>query len=75
MELDRVLEGLYQNGMVPVIAIDNAGDAVPLAKAILAGGLDAAEITFRTPAAAEVPLSSPRVFAVIQMTLEGFSRI
>lgn len=53
MELDHVLEGLYQNGMVPVIAIDNAGDAVPLAKAILAGGLDAAEITFRTPAAAE----------------------
>ena len=39
--------------MVPVIAIDRADDAVPLARALLAGGIGCAEITFRTAAAAE----------------------
>jgi len=41
-------------GVVPVIAIDSAADAVPLADALLEGGLPVAEITFRTTAAAEV---------------------
>jgi 2-dehydro-3-deoxyphosphogluconate aldolase / (4S)-4-hydroxy-2-oxoglutarate aldolase len=41
-------------GVVPVIAIERASDAVPLADALLEGGLPVAEITFRTEAAAEV---------------------
>lgn len=41
-------------GVVPVIAIERAGDAVALADALLEGGLPVAEITFRTEAAAEV---------------------
>lgn len=41
-------------GVVPVIAIERAGDAVALADALLEGGLSVAEITFRTEAAAEV---------------------
>lgn len=41
-------------GVVPVIAIDHAKDALPLADALLEGGLPLAEITFRTAAAAEV---------------------
>jgi 2-dehydro-3-deoxyphosphogluconate aldolase/(4S)-4-hydroxy-2-oxoglutarate aldolase len=41
-------------GVVPVIAIENAAQAVPLADALLEGGLPLAEITFRTTAAAEV---------------------
>jgi len=41
-------------GVVPVIAIDNAAHAIPLADALLEGGLPIAEITFRTSAAAEV---------------------
>lgn len=41
-------------GIVPVISIDRATDAVPLADALLEGGLPVAEITFRTPAAAAV---------------------
>jgi len=41
-------------GVVPVIAIERAEDAVPLADALLEGGLPVAEITFRTPAAADV---------------------
>lgn len=40
-------------GVVPVIAIDRAADAVPLADALLEGGLPVAEITFRTEAAAD----------------------
>jgi 2-dehydro-3-deoxyphosphogluconate aldolase/(4S)-4-hydroxy-2-oxoglutarate aldolase len=41
-------------GIVPVIAIDNPEDALPLADALLAGGLPIVEITFRTAAAAQV---------------------
>ena len=37
--------------VIPVIAIDDAKDASPLAGALCAGGLPAAEITFRTAAA------------------------
>jgi 2-dehydro-3-deoxyphosphogluconate aldolase/(4S)-4-hydroxy-2-oxoglutarate aldolase len=35
----------------PAIAIDDAAQAVPLARALVAGGIRAMEITFRTPAA------------------------
>lgn len=41
-------------GVLPVIAIEHAKDALPLADALLEGGLPLAEITFRTAAAAEV---------------------
>ena len=44
---------LYSIGLIPVIKIENADDAVPLAKALIDGGLPAAEITFRTKCAAE----------------------
>lgn len=40
-------------GIVPVVKIDNARDAVPLVQALLDGGLPVAEITFRTDAAEE----------------------
>lgn len=44
---------LRQAGVIPVIRLENESDAAPLAKALLAGGIAAAEITFRTPAAAK----------------------
>ena len=44
---------LYSIGLIPVIKIDNPDDAIPLAKALIDGGLPAAEITFRTSCAAE----------------------
>ncbi len=47
------LEKLSLAGLVPVIAIHDAEDAVPLCKALADGGLPVAEITFRTPAAEE----------------------
>ncbi|MFG3493875.1 bifunctional 4-hydroxy-2-oxoglutarate aldolase/2-dehydro-3-deoxy-phosphogluconate aldolase [Streptomyces sp. NPDC047928] len=37
--------------VVPVVVIDDAADAVPLARALVAGGLPAVEVTLRTPAA------------------------
>jgi 2-dehydro-3-deoxyphosphogluconate aldolase/(4S)-4-hydroxy-2-oxoglutarate aldolase len=39
--------------IVPVIALESAIDASPLAQALVAGGLPIAEVTFRTAAAAE----------------------
>lgn len=40
-------------GVVPVIVIDDAADAIPLASALSDAGLPCAEITFRTRAAAD----------------------
>ncbi len=40
-------------GVVPVVVLENKEDAVPLAEALVQGGLPCAEITFRTEAAAE----------------------
>lgn len=47
------LDKLSLAGLVPVIAIHDAEDAVPLCKALSDGGLPVAEITFRTAAAEE----------------------
>lgn len=43
---------LKSAGVVPVVVLDRAEDAVPTARALLAGGVDVMEITFRTEAAA-----------------------
>lgn len=49
--MNELLQKIHDIGIVPVIAIDDAAKAVPLAKALVAGGLPAAEVTFRTAAA------------------------
>lgn len=46
-------EILRETGIVPVIRIESAADAAPLAGALADGGIRAAEITFRTNAAAD----------------------
>lgn len=51
--MNAVLEQISKIGIVPVVKIDRAEDALPLAKALCAGGLPCAEVTFRTGAAAE----------------------
>ena len=51
--MPEALAALSRVGLVPVITIGSPHDAVPLAKALLDGGIGCAEITFRTPAAAE----------------------
>lgn len=45
-----VLQTLSNIGIIPVIAIEDAGQATALVNALVAGGLPAAEITFRTAA-------------------------
>ena len=46
-----VMERLANAGLVPVVVIENAKDAIPTANAMVAGGVDVMEITFRTAAA------------------------
>lgn len=47
-----IIERIKQIGIIPVVSIHNLEHALPLAEALLAGGLPCAEITFRTVAAA-----------------------
>jgi 2-dehydro-3-deoxyphosphogluconate aldolase/(4S)-4-hydroxy-2-oxoglutarate aldolase len=49
----KIMSSLHQFPVIPVIVLDDANDAEPLAEALLAGGLRIIEVTFRTAAAAE----------------------
>lgn len=51
--MTKTFEALSRIGVVPVITIDRPQDAVPLARALLNGGIGCAEITFRTASAEE----------------------
>ena len=51
--MNEVLEKIQKIGIVPVVLLDDAKDAAPLAKALCEGGLPCAEVTFRTAAAEE----------------------
>ena len=48
-----VMDLIKEKRIVPVVKIDRVEDALPLAKALIDGGLPVAEITFRTDAAEE----------------------
>ncbi len=51
--MGSVLEELAGYGVVPVVVLNRAEDARPLAEALCRGGLKCAEVTFRTDAAEE----------------------
>lgn len=51
--MNNLLNQIADMKIVPVVKIDNAADAAPLADALIAGGLPVAEVTFRTEAAEE----------------------
>jgi 2-dehydro-3-deoxyphosphogluconate aldolase/(4S)-4-hydroxy-2-oxoglutarate aldolase len=51
---EEIFSRIAQLGVVPVIAIENVDAAIPLADALIEGGLPVVEITFRTAAAADV---------------------
>ena len=51
--MNDVLQQISNIGIIPVIAIEDAEQAVPLARALVAGGLPAAEVTVRTAAGEE----------------------
>ena len=49
----NIIETFSQAGIIPVIVIDQVEQAVPLARALVKGGLPVLEVTFRTACAAE----------------------
>ena len=51
--MKTIAEQFYEYGVVPVVVLEEAKDALPLAKALVEGGLPCAEVTFRTEAAEE----------------------
>lgn len=51
--MSTLVERLQALKIIPVIAINNADDAVDLGRVLVENGMPSAEITFRTPAAAE----------------------
>lgn len=51
--MHEILEKIHEIGIVPVVVLEDAKDAAPLAEALCAGGLPCAEVTFRTEAAEE----------------------
>jgi len=52
--MDKVIQKVAEIGIVPVIKLKNVNDAVPLAEALIAGNMPAAEVTFRAAGAEEV---------------------
>ena len=68
METMDMIEKLSLAGIVPVIKVEDANDAVPLCKALADGGLPVAEITFRSDAAEE---SIRRVHAQLPEVILG----
>ena len=68
MNNEEMIKRIEALGIVPVVRLDRAEDAVPLAQALIAGGLPVAEITFRTEAAEE---SIRRVSAAFPDMLVG----
>lgn len=62
---NKVMEALGKIGLVPLAVLDDAESAVPLAKALHAGGVDTMEITFRTACAVDA-------IAAVKKELPGF---
>lgn len=51
--MNDTLKKIGSTGIVPVVVLNNASDAEPLADSLIKGGLPCAEVTFRTAAAEE----------------------
>lgn len=51
--MSTVIEKISAFGIIPVVVLEDAKDAAPLAKALVEGGLSCAEVTFRTDTAEE----------------------
>jgi 2-dehydro-3-deoxyphosphogluconate aldolase/(4S)-4-hydroxy-2-oxoglutarate aldolase len=63
-----MIERLAGRPVIPVIVIEDANDAEPLAEALLEGGLDVIEVTFRTAAA---PAALARIIRTFPEMLAG----
>ena len=51
--MSDIFERISEYGIVPLVTLDDPNDAVPLARALVAGGIPIAEVTFRTSAGGE----------------------
>ena len=51
--MNKLLEKIKRLNVIPVITINHAEHGAPLAKVLMENGLPCAEVTFRTPAAAQ----------------------
>lgn len=51
--MNTPLDAIWARRLIPVVTLENAAAADPLAEALVAGGLPVAEITLRSPAALE----------------------
>lgn len=60
--MNDTLKKIGQTGIVPVVVLNKAGDAVPLAESLVKGGLPCAEVTFRTDAAEDAIRAIARQF-------------
>ena len=64
--MNDVLKKIGETGIVPVVVLNDVKDAVPLADALIKGGLPCAEVTFRTAAAEgaikEISKKFPQMF-------------
>ena len=49
--MSNIADKFEELGVIPVVVLNDAKDALPLAKALVDGGLPCAEVTFRTAAA------------------------
>lgn len=52
-QMNNLRDKLYSTGVIAVLVIDSPNDAVPVARSLLAGGVDCIELTLRTEAAME----------------------
>jgi len=69
MTVDQILA---RCPVIPVLVIEDAADAVPLGRALVAGGLSVLEITLRTPAALE---SARRMIAEVEGAVVGLGTV
>ena len=59
--MNDIFDTIGKIGLMPVIVVEREEDAVPLAEALIEGGLPLAEVTFRTAAAAKVIAAMAKV--------------
>lgn len=52
-DFSKLYDAIGKAGVIPVIKLERVEDAVPLARALLEGGIPVAEVTFRTESAAD----------------------
>ena len=69
---EKVMARMQRTGVLAVLVVDRVEDAVPLARALLAGGVDIMELTLRTPVAVE---ALRRIVAEVPEMLAGMGTV